>query len=306
MANVRIDDLAASTTLADTDLFEKENPSVVSNKFTGASLRGALLDPSVISGTAGRVVKFAAASPFLANSIVSESGQVLTLNGGASTLQTATGALTLTPAAGSNLNVSLSTTGDFAVNTNQLYVDTSAGNVGFGTTSPGSLLHVFRNDAVTSAPGLHLEQDGTGDAAVSFELTGIISWAVGVDNSDSDKFKISRNIDLGINPAITINTSNNVGIGTTTFGASAVKSISVGLGTAPSTSPADIFQMYAADIVAGNTAAHFRTETGSIIKLYQQALIADPVGGGTVDAEARTAINAILDLLENNGLMSAT
>ncbi|MCK9382886.1 MAG: hypothetical protein M0P95_17725 [Sulfuritalea sp.] len=48
------------------------------------------------------------------------------------TLVTASGALTITPAAGSNLNIVLSTTGDFAVNTNQFYVDTSTGFIGLG------------------------------------------------------------------------------------------------------------------------------------------------------------------------------
>lgn len=60
-----------------------------------------------------------------------------------------TTALTVTPAAGSNLNVTLSTTGDFAVNTNQLYVDTSAGNVGFGTTTPLTMVHVGDTAAAT-------------------------------------------------------------------------------------------------------------------------------------------------------------
>lgn len=53
-----------------------------------------------------------------------------------------TGAVGITPAAGSNLNVTLSTTGDFAVNTNQLYVDTSTARVGIGTASPATLLEV--------------------------------------------------------------------------------------------------------------------------------------------------------------------
>lgn len=57
---------------------------------------------------------------------------------GASTTFTGTGAMTISPGAGTNLNVSLSTTGDFAVNTNHLYVDTSATNVGIGTTTPSS------------------------------------------------------------------------------------------------------------------------------------------------------------------------
>ena len=50
------------------------------------------------------------------------------------------GAVTVTPLAGQNLNVSLSTTGDFVVNTDDFYIDTSAANVGIGTATPqGSL-----------------------------------------------------------------------------------------------------------------------------------------------------------------------
>ncbi len=49
-------------------------------------------------------------------------------------LLTASGALTITPTAGSNLNIALTTTGDFAVNTSQLYVDTSAAKVIIGGT----------------------------------------------------------------------------------------------------------------------------------------------------------------------------
>jgi len=97
----------------------------------------------------------------------------------------------------------------------------------------------------------------------------------------------------------------NVGIGQTTFGANATRTSAWGTGVAPTTSPADCFQMYSADIVAGEAAPHFRTEHGDIIKLYQQALIADPAGqANDLDSEARTAIDAILDILENNGLMA--
>jgi len=63
----------------------------------------------------------------------------LNLSGGA---LTSTGALSITPQAGNNLNIALSTTGDFTVNTNDLYVDTSTGRVGIGTTSPTRILHV--------------------------------------------------------------------------------------------------------------------------------------------------------------------
>ncbi len=37
----------------------------------------------------------------------------------------------------------------------------------------------------------------------------------------------------------------------------------------------------------------------------QTAKIDDPAGGGTVDAEARTAINAIIDALENVGITAS-
>lgn len=36
----------------------------------------------------------------------------------------------------------------------------------------------------------------------------------------------------------------------------------------------------------------------------RQTLVADPSGGATIDTQARTAINAILDILEAHGLMA--
>lgn len=61
---------------------------------------------------------------------------------------TASGALTITPAAGSNINLVLSTTGDFAVNTSQFYVDTSTGFVGIGSTGPLSPLFLNTSQSV--------------------------------------------------------------------------------------------------------------------------------------------------------------
>ncbi len=59
-------------------------------------------------------------------------------------LGTSGGGIRLNPAAGNNVSVTLSGAGDFIVNTNQLYVDTSAGNVGIGTATPISELHITR------------------------------------------------------------------------------------------------------------------------------------------------------------------
>lgn len=53
------------------------------------------------------------------------------------------GAITFAPTAGQSLAVNLSGAGDFIVNTNDLFIDTSAsGNVGIGNTAPGAALDV--------------------------------------------------------------------------------------------------------------------------------------------------------------------
>ena len=59
--------------------------------------------------------------------------------------------LALIPIAGQSLTVDLSTTGDLIVNTDDLVVDTSTGNVGIGTTGPSAMFSVAEKLLVTSA-----------------------------------------------------------------------------------------------------------------------------------------------------------
>ena len=94
-------------------------------------------------------------------------------------------------------------------------VVTGGGKVGIGTATPLYPLHLYHND--TSVDGsLTIEQDSTGDASTRYMLSGVISWAVGIDNSDSDKFKIGPNAELATSNSLTIDPSNGyVGIGTT-------------------------------------------------------------------------------------------
>ena len=55
----------------------------------------------------------------------------------------------------------------------------------------------------------------TGDARVLFDTNGGGSnWVIGLDNSDSDKFKVSTGSSLGTTDRLTIDTTGNVGIGT--------------------------------------------------------------------------------------------
>jgi hypothetical protein len=61
----------------------------------------------------------------------------------------------------------------------------------------------------------------------------------------------------------------NVGIGTSTFGTSAAKVLSVFTGTAPTTGPADSVQFYSSDDSAGNTIPSFFTEGSGVVATGQ-------------------------------------
>lgn len=114
-----------------------------------------------------------------------------------------------------------------------------------------------------------------------------------------------------------IDSAGNIGFGVTALGTSAVKVFGAGSGTAPSTFPADMAQFVVKDQAAGNACFHFYTELGQIIKLYQQANIVaakTDYTAGDLDTEAEiitalnatnTKLNAILTILQNNGLMAA-
>jgi len=95
---------------------------------------------------------------------------------------------------------------------------------------------------------------------------------------------------------------DSIGIGTATLDATGRKVLAQFLGTAPSGGLTDAFQMYAGDIAAGECAPHFVTEHGDVVKLYQQAHIAD--APGDTAANNATTINAILVALENTGLLA--
>jgi hypothetical protein len=78
------------------------------------------------------------------------------------------------------------------------------------------------------------------------------------------------------------------------------------LNATPPSIIADSFCLYATDAATGNSCPTFKTENGNEIKLYRQSHIADPSGGATQDAEARSAINTILTRLETLGLLATS
>lgn len=109
----------------------------------------------------------------------------------------------------------------------------------------------------------------------------------------------------------------NLGFGVSAFGTDLAGGFGMASGTAPSTFPADMAQFVVTDQAAGNACFHFYTELGQIIKLYQQANIVaakTDYTTGDLDTEAEviaalnatnTKLNAILTILQNNGLMAA-
>ena len=85
------------------------------------------------------------------------------------------------------------------------------GKVGIGgnpnTTNP---LRVSSSDA-TTPQALIQSNTSTGDAALSFNVSGR-TFSLGIDKSDSEKFKISRSSELGNTDYVTID-GGNTGIG---------------------------------------------------------------------------------------------
>ena len=139
------------------------------------------------------------------------------LNLSGNVIASTSGAVTVTPLAGQNLNVNLSTTGDFVVNTNQFYVDTSTGFIGFGTASPGTMLHTAATAKVqvasTANAYISVKAGVDGEANIAFE-NDVQQFRLGTFGTVSDIFGI---YDDTINSfRLAIATSGNVLIDTTT------------------------------------------------------------------------------------------
>jgi Tfp pilus assembly protein PilZ len=135
---------------------------------------------------------------------------------------------------------------------------TSGGNVLIGTTTDGGQkLQVAGDIAVLNTSVVR--SDLFTASRVQFDNSVIISA------NSSLVFQTN-----GFNDALRLTTSYNVGMGQGTFGTSATRTFAITNGTAPTTSPADAFQMYSADVVAGNAAPHIRTENGAVVKVYQE------------------------------------
>ena len=82
------------------------------------------------------------------------------------------------------------------------------------TIDVGETLWVLANgsNVSTSQSRFVIEVGGSsaGDPYIMFNISGTATWAVGPDNSDSDKFKVSASTNLGTNDYLTITTGGAV------------------------------------------------------------------------------------------------
>jgi hypothetical protein len=145
-------------------------------------------------------------------------------------------------------------------------VDPALAAYNFVSKDPGAGFFMWRYSDTAGAEPFVVLRSGTGALGSATSGGGQIR---GLMTEEGLKFTDVS----GLVEYFRINNNKNLGLGVTTFGSNGSKMLAVGLGTAPTTSPANAFQMYAADITAGNTAPHFRTEAGDVIKLFTGAAL---------------------------------
>ena len=113
-------------------------------------------------------------------------------------------------------NVAASTNMQFKLDGSEAMRIDSSGNVGIGTSSPAQKLTVFGTGVGNAT--VQIEGEGGADPYINFLTNNAQHWSLGVDDSDSDKFKLSEHSALGTNDYLTVDVTGNVGIGRTSQG----------------------------------------------------------------------------------------
>jgi hypothetical protein len=211
------------------------------------------------------------------------------------------------------------------------------GRVGISTATPLANLHIsstnFGQDIfrVTYAAGatdiINAKSGGFGTGTLTFAPTdGVVCNATLKMGFNKIVGANSSYIELenpgGGNTSMNFRTasaSNGLGfqflnqLGTQIFQITRVGNIAVLNSTSiPSTNITDSFQLYSADITAGNAAPHFRTEAGDVIKLYKEttgvAAATLVGGGGTTLTDTDTfdgyTMQQVVKALRNLGILA--
>jgi hypothetical protein len=138
-----------------------------------------------------------------------------------------------------------------------MFIDGYNGNVGIGTTSPSAGLTVSR----ASDARLDVVSQTSGYATVRL-ISNNANYG-SIDSMDSS-YAMAKDLVFQAN-------GGNVGIGATQFGTNAAKVLGLRNGTAPTSSPLDMVQLYAVDAVDGDGTAtselFVRDEDGNAVDL---------------------------------------
>jgi hypothetical protein len=124
---------------------------------------------------------------------------------------------------------------------------------------------------------------------------GIVGSATSKINNIVKKGLSAYGQGYGFNWAFTTNTSGIYTQSERAMWLTESRSLVLYTGTSPIdifTEKVDAFQMYSADITAGNAAPHFMTENGNVIKLYRQS------------SAGITTVADIVTVLTNLGLLA--
>lgn len=159
-----------------------------------------------------------------------------------------------------------------------LVLDLANNRVGIGTTAPGKLLNVKGAVATDEVDPLRIELSSVDTGAaqgIEFYRAGLSGAlgairsegeAIGTNSKGALTFYTNSLAEAAPSEKVRITSGGNVGIGTTGFGTSAAKVLGIGNGTAPTTSPANMVQLWAAD-VAASSELRVRDEAGNVTTL---------------------------------------
>jgi hypothetical protein len=266
-------------------------------------------------------------------------GQVLQTNGaGTATWQTVGGGLTIGTTAitsGTVGRILFEGSGNVVQQDSTLFWDNTNKRLGIGATPAASTrLDVRAQGALSTDIALRVRNSADTANIIDARGNGLVNLCSGASGSEvvclgeygySSGYRTYFN---GIqfkyggggygtrfemaNGFLRTNDASSLLLGTQTSLGSGTGQLIVGNATAPTGSITDSFQLYSADIVAGNAAPHFRTENGAIIKLYQEttgvAAATLVSGGGTALTDTDTfdgyTLKQIVKALRNNGLLA--
>jgi len=186
-------------------------------------------------------------------------------------------------------------------------VTAAQGGTGQSSYAVGDLLYASAANTLSKladvAVGQVLVSGGIGTApawsaapALTTSLTVPIIYGSAASGGDLTLHSTSHGtkgkIYLGSN-SVYDQVSGNLGIGVIAFGTSAAKVLGMGAGTAPTTAPADMAQIWVADIngAAGYAGLHKRTETTNLPEVVPGVVIKTNTGSPANPYEGLMEIN---------------